>query len=194
MIKTRINKEFPHHHITKHPSDVYVADYSNKTKYETTKRATEVFDNQPEDIEPFVIYNANNLEIGNIIFDGNSFKYPNGNQKSQCETCSFPFVGNKDSWILFAELKYGYNENNNSDDFKKAIKQLYKTRYYYLDKNIFDKTNNCYLIISMPKQNEPFPHFILTPNRITDLKTRHNVILKATNSVKILDNKMLDLT
>lgn len=193
MIKTKINTEFPHHTITQHLENVYIADYTQKTKYEAIKRGTEIFDNPPTGIEYFSIYNPNKIEIGNIIFDNKSFRYPNGNSKSQCETCLFPFESNKDSWILFSELKYGYDDNNNEDDFRKAIKQLYKTRYHYLQKDVFDKTNNCYLIISMPKQQEPFSNFILTQDRITDLKTKHNVILRATNSVKVKNDKYLEV-
>lgn len=217
MIRAKINQEFPHHNITKHTGDIYVADYSNKTKYSKVKRNVEIFSssiklkiiyfikkiglfnifNRIFDfnyIETFNIYNLNKMEVGTIIFDNNSFKYPNGNTKSQCEVCLFPFQSNNESWILFSELKYGCNEDNNESDFTKAIKQLYKTRHYYKDKNIFSKTNNCYLIISMPKQTEPFLNFILTSDRVDDLKEKHNIILRAKNSVKILDDKMLDLT
>ena len=194
MIKTKIRAEFPHHTITQHSEDVYVVDYTQKTKYDTVKKGTEIFDIPPTDIEYFYINNPNGIEMGNIIFNNQSFKYPNGNSKSQCETCLFPFNSNQESWILFSELKYGYNINNNEDDFEKAIKQLYKTRCHYLDKGIFDNmNNNCYLIISMPKQEEPFSNFILTQERVEDLKTKHKVILRATNSVKIKDNKYLDL-
>lgn len=193
MIKTKINTEFPHHTITQHLENVYIADYTQKTKYEAIKRGTEIFDNPPTDIEYFSVHNPNGVGMGNVVFDNQSFRYPNGKSKSQCEDCLFPYKSNQDSWILFTELKYANTPKRNKKHFNKAIKQLYKTRYHYLEKGVFDKTNNCYLIISMPRQEEPFLNFTLTQDRITDLKTKHNVTLRATNSVKIKDDKYLDV-
>ncbi|CEN50427.1 hypothetical protein [Capnocytophaga canis] len=194
MIKTKINTEFPHHTITQHSGDVYVADYTEQTKSNATKRGTEIFDNPPTDIEYFSVYNPNGVKMGNVVFDNQSFRYPNGNSKSQCESCLFPFNSNQDSWVLFAELKYANTPKRNKKHFEKAIKQLYKTRYHYLERGIFDKKNNCYLLISMPRQQEPFPNFNnLTPARIADLKKKHKITLRATNSVKVKDDKYLEV-
>lgn len=189
MIKVKINEEFSHHNISNYTGDIYVADYTEQTQH---KRGVEIFDTKPSDIDSFFINNPKSIEIGAVIFDNNSFTYSNGYAKSQCEACLFSNQSNDEGWILFTELKYSIESKNNRNNFKKAIRQLYKTRYYYLEKGIFDKKKNrCYLVVSLPKQGEPFSNFVLTPERISDLKIKHNIILKATNSVKILDNKML---
>lgn len=196
MIRAKINQEFPHHNIIKHTGDIYVADYSNQTKYELIKRGTEILDNEPTDIESFVIHNPSKIDVGTIVFTGESFKDRKGNLKSQCETCLFPYNSNNESWILFAELKYTEKAENLIIATNKAIQQLQKTKDYYLDKSIFDESKNkCYLVISLPKyKHEPFPSFILGMDIITELIENNRVILGLTNSVKILDDKMLDLT
>lgn len=192
MIKAKINQEFPHHNIIKHTGDIYVADYTEQT---SNRRGVEILDTKPSDIESFFINNPKLIEVGAVIFDNYSFTYSNGNAKSQCEACLFPYQSKDESWILFTELKYSSKSKRNRRNLRKAICQLYKTRYHYLDERIFDKRKNrCYLIASLPQQDEPFPNFILDTDLITRLKIKHNVILRLTNSVKILDDKMLDLT
>lgn len=194
MIKAKISQNFPHHNITSHIGDIYVADYTNQVKNLLQKRSVETHTIKPKDIDSFLVENPTSLEIGNIIFDNNSFKYSNGNSKSQCETCFFPYNANDESWILFAELKYTTQEINNYDDIVKAIKQLYRTRGYYLQKGIFNKTKNrCYLIVSLPKQKTPFTSFtqIMPSNRIAELKVKHNIILRGSNTIKVSDDKIL---
>lgn len=192
MIKSNVEQKFLHHNIIQYTEDIYVADYTNQTKNLPQKRGVEIFDIKPSDIDSFFINNPKAIEVGAVIFDNSSFTDSNGKAKSQCEACLFPCQSNNKSWILFIELKYSIEAKNNRKNFRKAICQLYKTRYYYLNEGIFDKKKNkCYLIVSLPEQGEPFPNFVLTPKRISDLKIKHNIILKATNSVKILDDKML---
>lgn len=196
MIRAKINQEFPHHNIIKHTGDIYVADYTEQTKKTECLRGTEIFDNEPTDIEFLVIHNPSKIDVGTIVFTGESFKDRKGNPKSQCETCLFPYNSNNESWILFAELKYTEKAENLIIAINKAIQQLQKTKDYYLDKSIFDESKNkCYLVISLPKYKyEPFPNFILDVDIITELIENNKVILGLTNSVKILDNKMLDVT
>lgn len=192
MIEEKIKTEFPHHNITKHTGDIYVADYTEQTQ---NRRGVEILDTKPSDIDVFYINNPKPIEVGTVIFDNNSFTYPNGNAKSQCEACVFPYQSNDEGWILFTELKYSNKSKRNRRNLRKAIRQLYKTRYHYLDKGIFEKRKNrCYLIGSLPQQDEPFPNFILDIGWVTRLKTKHNIILRLTNSVKILDDKVLDVT
>jgi hypothetical protein len=191
MITANITAEYPHHTKTCTYSDksLFIADYTEKTKFSDVKRGVEVFSpNPPTDIDVFSLLNNVGLHTGNIIFDNASFVYSNGNPRSQCECVTFPNTSDTDSWILFSELKYSNKDYNNENNLKKAISQLYKTRTYYFQKGIFKKTNTCYLLASLPMQVEPFANFSLPPAKIQHLKLKHNIILRLKNSAEIIDD------
>jgi hypothetical protein len=188
MIKTNIKRTFPHHlsnsFVTEKSS--YIADYTTQTN---SVRGVEVFTQTPADIACFSLKNDNEIEIRHIKFNNKSFTYRDGKLKGkprrQCECVIFPEKSNSDSWILFLELKYSYNEYSNSNNLKTAINQLYKTRTYYYINGIFDKNNVCYLIASLPMQSEPFKNFSMTPAELQNLKNKHNTILRLTNNAEI---------
>jgi hypothetical protein len=174
-----------------------VADYSKQTK---NKRHVKISCGAPfHDIECFTLQNDINLSNGIIVFNGKSFIKPNKDMGSQCECVVFPKTSDIHSWILFIELKYcdkpSDNEKpyNNEYNLRKAIKQLYKTRTYYYSRGIFSKTNTCYLLVSLPKQAEPFAQAIISPMDLVQLKGRHNVILRLLNSAIIQDDRTIDV-
>ncbi|MES2655560.1 MAG: hypothetical protein V4620_08225 [Bacteroidota bacterium] len=193
MIKTNITTYYPHHLILDYNKNIYIADYTELTKNIAPKRFVEIFSPDPcSDNQYFCILNPNDLNVGNIIFDSSSFTYSNGKTKSQCESVSFPSVSTGQSWILFTELKYSSKQLNNRNNLRKAIKQLYRTRYHYMLSNVFKRNENiCYLIASLPLQSEPFANFSLTPSRLTTLKVKHNIILRLKNTIEIENDQFL---
>lgn len=193
MIKTNISTLFSHHNFIEFADNIYIADYTEITKTEAIKRSVEISSpNPPTDNHYFELENNDSLEVSNIIFDNYSFVYSNNNPKTQCETCSFPKNSTIDSWILFAELKYSSKPLNNEINLKKAIKQLFKTRFHYIQANVFNRNENLsYLIASLPLQSEPFANFSLTPAYLLNLKEKHNIILRLTNKAEIIDDKMI---
>lgn len=194
MIKTGISTKFPHLYakIVKFNKHIFVADYTEQTKLIPPKREVEIFSPDPcTDIDYFTINNPSNIEVDTIILDNYSFTYSNGQPRSQCEVTLFPSTSNENSWFLLTELKYSIKPDRNSKNLRKAVKQLLKTRYYYIQENIICKTNNQYLIASLPMQGEPFPNFSLTQALLLNLKVKRNVILRLKNSVEIQDNKII---
>lgn len=193
MFRTNISSIFPHHTFIDFNSDIYITDYTQLTFGQAIKRSVEIFSPDPPlDNDYFKIENNDSIEISNIIFDNKSFVHINGNPKSQCETTSFPKVSTIESWILFTELKYSSKPLNNENNLKKAIKQLFKTRYHYIQSNIYkENENTSYLIASLPLQSEPFANFSLTPAYLSNLKEKHNIILRLTNSLEVIDDKIL---
>lgn len=172
--------------------DLFVADYTNSSKSLINKRSVEFFSpNVPADIEFFSIFNSTKLEIEGLEFDNNSFIYGNNKARSQCEAIIFPTTSTNNSWVLFCELKYSSKPANNSINLRKAVKQLYRTRYYYIQENIISATNNCYLIASLPTQVEPFSNFSISQPLLAKLKRKRNIILRFKNGVEIVDNVLL---
>ncbi len=191
MIKTNISNQYPHHLIKykSSNSDIFIADYTNQTRNEVLKRSVVVFNQSPPtDVNYFTIKNPSAENIGYIDFDNSSFTFANNQPRSQCECVVFPDESCETSWILFCELKYCSNSIHNNNDLTKAIKQLYRTRYYYFQKNIIVKTNTSYLIASLPLQTQPFLNFSFAPNFLIKLKKKRNIILRFENRVEILNN------
>lgn len=196
MIKANINKTYAHQHakIVNFNADIFVADYTEQSKALPVKRAVEFFSpNFPTDITYFTIKNTPKLSIVGIDFDQYSFICGNGNSRTQCESVLFPNITTADSWILFCELKYSSMPSYNEYNLRKAIKQLYKTRYYYRQNNIIEQTNTSYLIASLPLQSEPFANFSLAPPFLLKLKRNKNVILRFKNTVEVEDDKLISV-
>jgi hypothetical protein len=196
MIKLNIASKYAHHYvkIKNFNDDVFVADYTEHTRLLPIKRAVEFFSpNFPTDISYFTIRNTPNLFIDGIDFDGQSFVCGNGNSRTQCEGVFFPSVSNIDSWILFCELKYSSRQLQNENNLRKAMKQLYKTRFYYCQDNIISQTNTSYLIASLPMQSEPFANFALSQPFLLKLKRTRNIILRFKNVVEIVDDKLISV-
>lgn len=193
MIRTNITREYPTHIAKCCYSDktLYLADYTNQTH---NVRGVEIFESTPpNDIDSFELKNDVSLQNGYIDFDNFSFIRPNGSALSQCECVVFPKMSTTDSWIFFAELKYSNKPYNNDSNITKAIKQLYKTRTYYLNKGIFSKTNTCYLLASLPMQAEPFIQTVISPIDLQRLKRKHNVILRLQNHAEVQDDKKINI-
>jgi hypothetical protein len=193
MIKTNISQAYPTHITNSKTSDqsLYLSDYTNKTKH---AREVEIFEtNPPDDIDFFELKNENNIVISFIKFDNSSFIRLNGTPLSQCECVVFPDSTNNNSWIFFAELKYSSNPYWNDNHLRKAIKQLYKTRYYYFDKAIFSKTNTCYLLASLPMQAEPFVQTVISQNDLLRLKRKHNIVLRLQNHAEIQNDRTINV-
>jgi hypothetical protein len=193
MIEENIAREFPKHKDLCCHTDqtLYLADYTNQTD---NLRGVEVFESTPPgDIQCFELENKINLPVSYIVFDNSSFTSPGGLTLSQCECVFFPKSATVNSWILFVELKYSEKSNKNNKNLRKAIRQLYRTRTYYYIKGIFSKSNTCYMVASLPLQAEPFAQSVISPMDLTKLKSKHNVILRMTNSASIKDNQAINL-
>jgi hypothetical protein len=194
MIKSQIQIHFLHQFLAiKNFSDnCYVADYTEQTKPLPTKRGVEFFSpNNPTDIDFFSIINNQKILIDGIEFNNLSFVFNSGRSKSQCEAVFFPSTSTYDSWILFCELKYSNKPINNSNNLKKAITQLYRSRYYYVQKGILAETNSSYLVASLPMQSEPFANFSISQPLLIKLKRTRNIVLRLKNKVEIEDDKLI---
>lgn len=191
MFKNNLRLKFLHQYnkIQNFTNNIYVADYTEKTKNLPVKRSVEFFSPKPPtDNEYFTINNPSSLSIDGIEFDNNSFVYSAGNPKSQCEAVFFPSTSSSTSWVLLCELKYSPRPRYNEVNLRKAIKQLIKTRYNYKQTNVFTSTNTLYLIASLPQQREPFANFSLTARELLDLKRKRNIIMRFKNSVDVVDS------
>lgn len=196
MIKTNIQANFINHfnRIQSFSDTIFVVDYTNQTMALPVRRGVEFFSpNQPVGIHFFSITNTNSISVDAIEFDNSSFICGNGNSRSQCEAVFFPSLSTPQSWVLFCELKYSALPVRNPQNLEKAIRQLYKTRYYYVQKNVIQATNNSYLIASLPMQTEPFTNFAISQPFLSKLKAKRNIILRLKNTIDIHNDKIINV-
>lgn len=195
MIQENIVRSFPQHltNCTSTDQHIFVADYTNQTKNTTLKRGTEFFvGNPPTDIKYFSLDNPNNIKAVGIPFDKDSFSRIDGKIDTQCECVIFPANSNPSSWICFIELKYSNNVRYNPVKLDKAKNQLIGTQNHYRTRNIFSKTNTCYLFASFPMQFEPFPNTYLDPSYLLDMKEKYNIVIRFKNSAEIINDKQIN--
>lgn len=190
MIRSEIKDKFPNHQINAYERDVYVADYTERTKNTETKRSVEVWEECP-DIDCFLLRNEVVLKIGSVIYDNQSFVNENGNTQSQCECVVFPYVATEKAWILFLELKY-CSKINARKNMNEAKKQLFATYEYYKKSGIIGDKVIVYLIASLPQQNNiPFENFIAAPDELQRWKREQHIVFRGVNEAAIRDNTKL---
>ena len=176
MIQKNIQKYFPKHLKEKFTTEqsIYVVDYTNLSK---SKKGVKFFDSPPKDIEYFILNNPHNIKITGLPFGRKSFRKPDGNIASQCECVIYP------------------KEGDEKDEHpRKARRQLFKTKYYYQSKGVFDRSNTCYLFISQPTQPDPFPNFSISEPYLSNLKSRFNTIIRVCNGAEIVNPQLLLIT
>jgi hypothetical protein len=182
-MKSKILAAYPHFQITEYSNDLFIADYTLQT---ANQREVEILVVKPTDINSFEIKNPTAIETSVVVFNKLSFVDQDGNPLSQCECIAFPNVTfDKKPWILFLELKYCL--------FKNAIKklndaknQLFDTLGYFRATGIIENGQLCYLVASLPKQNNtPFENFIMTPKEVARLKKEDNIIFRGANQITI---------
>ena len=193
-MKNKILNNFPHLAISIHSNDLYVVDYTEQTKNLSIKKTVKIQINKPDDIESFLIKNPLPEEIGTIVFDNNSFVDENNLPKTQCEcVCFLNKNAESKPWLLFLELKYCLKKNA-VKKLNEAKKQVFATMGYFKSKGIIAKKQFCYLIVSLPKQNNsPFENFIMLPAEVARLKKEESIIFRGVNEVTIANDNTIDL-
>lgn len=196
MIQEKIKENYPHHltECTISKETLFISDYTDQTKGESSKHGTKICEKfPPSDIDYFSLHNSKNIEVVAVPFDKDSFRGVDDKIETQCECVIFPESSNIKSWICFIELKYSSKKRKNPRNFNKAKKQLIETQKHYRNKNVFSKTNTCYLFISFPKQDEPFSGVFLSQNELLDLKSKYNIVMRPINSAEIIDDKQINV-
>jgi hypothetical protein len=171
-----------------------VVDYTELTKKSPVKKEVEIHITQPSDIDSFLIKNPNSIRIGAIKFNKNSFVNETNDSQTQCECVSFSISTLKTkSWILFIELKY-CEYKNAIKNLNKAKEQVFATKEYFKSKGIIEHGQLCYLIISLPKQNNtPFEGWIMTDEEAQRLRKEEKVIFKGVNEITIHNETRLKI-
>lgn len=194
-MRTKINTQYPHHVIENHCSDIYISDYTDQTKNDPVKKGVEITSTKPTDIESFLVKNNKSIPFSSIKFDNKSFiDKTTGKTLSQCECICFSAAEyNKGPWVLLLELKYcSTNSKYQKVSMEDAKNQLTDTYNYYKQKGMINNKQQCYLVVSFPLFQPPFPNFMNTQSEVRDMKLK-KVIFRGVNELKIKSEFKLEI-
>jgi len=186
-MKTKINTLYPHHVVSDYNSDIYIADYTEKTKSDPIKKGVDVNNIKHTDIESFLVGNKNAIPFSTVKFDNKSFVDATTHKAlSQCECICFSSAEySKGPWILLLELKYcGLYSKYKKEKMEEAKNQLIDTFKYYKDNGILNHKQQYYLVISFPLLSPPFLNFTTTQEEVKKMKLKR-VIFRCVNELKI---------
>lgn len=190
-MKNSILVYYPHFQVNAYASDFYVADYTQQNKNE---RGVEILTSKPTDIDSLELINPSKISIATAVFDTFSFRDRQGMTKTQCEGICFPdSAQDTKTWMLFLELKYGLFTNARKN-MEQAKKQLFATMNYFKESGTIAQKQLCYLVASLPKQNNTsFENFVMTQEELIRLRREENVIFRGVNHLIIQDANHITL-
>lgn len=169
--------------------ELFVVDYTEKTKNTKKKRGVEFQQSRPSDIEGLHIINCNGVEFFAVNFEKNVLTDLLGNNITQCEClCAAKKQDARKGWLLFIELKYCLF-NNAVSNFNTAYTQIKSTHQYLLDNKKIPSNYRIYYVISLPNQNNtPFENFKFNPTELAEIKRNTGVTIRGTNAITIRDS------
>lgn len=167
-------------------------------------RGVEVSKERDEDINSVCLYNASQLKIIVDAFGENALPRSRGSQASQCECISFPSEFNNNSWVLTIETKYANNEEaafriREDENYpEKMVSQIISTVDYFREKEIIEKKQLVYAIISFPNLisdfNSTIFSFVKEEWSVENLIVNKRIRIKGCNTAKIISKKRLKLS
>lgn len=142
-----------------------------------------------------VLSNPQNLVICCDKFPENALPIKKGNFSKQCECAVFPEYEENDNWVLFVEMKYAkdiFKARDPRNNYpEKMVLQIEKTVEYFRIKGILPDEKVVYAIASFPFL-ESFNAWF-DQNLLLDAFVNHHIILRATNSAKVISKNVLAL-
>ena len=142
-----------------------------------------------------VLYNEQCIPISCDKFPENALPIKKGCFSKQCECIVFPEEEENGTWELFVEMKYAKDvlkargPRNNYP--KEMVLQIEKTVEYFRSKGILPVEKVVYAIVSFPILENFNAWF--DQNLLLDAFVEHLIIVRATNSAKVIGKKILAL-
>lgn len=142
-----------------------------------------------------ILSNPEHLAVCCDKFPENALPVKKGNFSKQCECVVFPDNEGDNNWELFVEMKYAKDIFKARDPrnkySEKMLLQIEKTVSYFRSHGILPKDKVVYAIASFPFLENFNAWF--DQNLLFDALVNHHIILRATNSAKVISKKVLAL-
>ena len=196
-------------------SKIYIRDYKHYDLVlarNNDNRGVVIDDNPDPDWASVVLDNAmpDSLVVDADCFPENALPEEKaGIHASQCECVLFPADGNDSDWVLFVETKYTESAEIAKDEKVKYPQKMYcqikSTLSYFRQRDIIDKEQRVYAIMSYPKLLEPFDSWNFPLKEmdeetgeekelsVLDILQRHKIHLRPTNHARIISPKRIKL-
>lgn len=165
-MKNKILAKYPKSKFTTTKSkNIYIADFTQRTKTLTQKRGVEFLDQQPADpVDPtkemhyLFVDNPKAVSIACNVFDDNQFIDNTNHKLKHGECCFFPTKNDGRSWFSIVEIK-DLEKPSNINYYYAEIREK-RDRMLDIFRNDVGITQTIYFILSFPmqqgKKNVPF--------------------------------------
>lgn len=178
--------------------DVWVADYTEQTRYmpEEDRKGVVISEVEMNDIGTFHLQNHHNVDFWGVNFEENKAFFPDGVQ--DCE-CMFKAKNvTKGGWLLLCELKYNLDKNpNNEQNAEKAYSQLKDTWNLLKEHHLFNSRKcRTYLNIAMPSHKAgkaPFSAFLVSQDEQLKWIKKNKIHLVGYNEMVIVNEGILSV-
>lgn len=193
-MKKKIDSILPNHTLSTHDSEnLYVVDYKDLNRGDVV-----LLEAKPDDIKYVYLSNERKVEVYFDGFKDNALEISTGLYSSQCECVTFPTNCGETDWILFVETKYANNRANAFSEVNgyphKMVDQIIETVKYFRDKKIIPENKKVSAIVSFPNLVEEFNSTLFTGDlSIDDILTEHKIIIRGTNTARIISEKRIKL-
>ncbi|MDQ3191766.1 MAG: hypothetical protein M3Q58_09240 [Bacteroidota bacterium] len=193
-MKNSIKLKLPKHTVIESESkNIYIVDYANLNNGPVV-----LLDTEPQEVNYVFIRNDNKVSVCFDGFEKNALVINAGNHSLQCECVLFPSTCDDSDWVLFIETKYtndiksAFKEENNYP--KCMIDQIVDTVSFFRKNGILKEKRRATAIVSFPNLIEEFNSTFFS-GEITelDILKAHNILIRATNSAKIISQKRIKL-
>ena len=190
-IMANLVDEFEHTH--EYQDDVWVADYTEKTRYlpDSEKKGVRISESVFADIESFHLQNPKHVAMYGVNFEEHPNYFPGGVKNCECLFRAKDVVDG--GFLLLCELKY-CNLQNIPVNADKAYEQLKSTWSYLEGRRLFDKKRcKSFLNISVPEHGENAPFSSFTATQDDELKwiEDYGINILGENNLLVLDKGVI---
>ena len=186
-MKNKILTAFPVHakYEEKSTEEIYVVDYTERTKNTEQPRSVEIHSVKPDDIDGLYLDNSNILSVSSIVFGEQCVVCNEGRELKHCECVLFPKENDNTTWVLFVEIK-DCKFKNISTYFQETKNQILNTVNEFRNRGIISASKRVSGIISFPRVNKLNFHTQLVKQAERQhFINEYGIILKGTNQAII---------
>lgn len=189
-MKNRMIEEFGEdklEHVATQQAEFYVVDYTERTN---SAKSVEVLETRPTDIDPFIVYNPETLDITTTIFKPQCFM-DGKRELKQCEGVMYLSAHTPKSWIVFIEIKDC--KPKNVPNYYNEVKEKFIVNInLFREKKIIPNDKIVYAIVSFPRKAKTnFHNHFIKATEWKQFREKHKIMIKGTNKITIKNEETI---
>ena len=195
-MKNRILAAYPESEFgTTNSQQIFVADFTERTKSVRGVEIHEVLPNDPNDetveMDCCAIANESALQIDYNVFRDNQFKNEEDEDMKHGECCMFPNKNDEKSWTLFIEIKDC--KGSRVFKYKQEVKDKLILNVGEFRRKGILLNNKVYGVASFPRKKTAFNEMIVSdPIEYKTFYKEHGIHFVPTNEITIKSDSQLE--